>query len=257
MSDTTQILDKIQKLFRLANNEAATEGEIQAALGRAAHLAAKHNISDVEIEKATRQDGTEGVRLKVRAEDMVDESIHSAAKVTRWDKILGQVVALATTTGCYIGWDRGFRAIRLYGLPADVAVARELFTFARRALFSCSKRWAKEQREEGYQLQSGSVEIRTYKDGFCSGLYHSAQMEADKRRDDREERAELTVGECTALVVVSDITEAKETALVARAATLGLKKSARRKIAFGGHGAYEAGESAGRSTNLGRNTVSG
>lgn len=258
MNTDPNILDTIKKLLTLANNAGATEGEVKAALGRVAHLAQKHNISDVEIERAARADGTVGVRIRVNVDDLVDEVAYTAKNLTRWDKWLGKAVANASTTGVYVGWSGGRPCIRFYGLPQDVAVARELFAYARNALSRSARRWAKEQRDEGrVYVQGGGREVRTYKDGFCSGLIDSTCEQRKAARENKTERLEAPAGEdCTALVLVSDVQEAKETALALKNDALGLRKCRRTGArTFGGHDAYGAGKAAGRATSLNRNSI--
>jgi len=242
-------LEQIKKLLSLANDSAATAGEIQAAMGRVAHLAAKHNISDVEIEKATRADGSVGVRINVNPADMVDEVAHTASSMGRWDKWIGAAIEEATNAGCYIGWCRheAKTAIRFYGLPQDVAVAKELFKFARKAMAKAARQW---KRDEGRQVRP--VETRTFKDGFCRGLIQAAKEVTPEER----EKAEVQTEGSTALVLVTDLNEAKQAALVVKKKQLGLTTGrACGARSWGGSDAHSAGRSAGRATNLNRNAI--
>jgi hypothetical protein len=242
-------LEQIKKLLSLANDSAATPGEIQAAMGRVAHLAAKHNISDVEIEKATRADGSVGVRINVNPADMVDEVVFTAANMGRWDKWLGSAIQEATNAGCYIGWCRteAKTAIRFYGLPQDVAVARELFAFARKSLSRAARQW---KRDEGRQVRP--VEVRTFKDGFCRGLIEAAKA----LTEEPTEKAEVATEGSTALVLVTDLNEAKQAALVVKKRELGLTTGrACGARTWGGSDAHSAGTAAGRATNLSRNAI--
>lgn len=253
------VLDTIKKLLRLANDEGATEGEVQAALNRVALLAQKHNISDVEIERAQRADGTEGVRINIDPKDVVEACAYAAKNLTRWDRWLSVAVANATTTGTYSSWRSFGRAIIFYGLPQDVAVAVELYAYVRKALSRCARRWAKEQRQDGrVHVQSNSPPVRTYKDGFCGGLIDKTHEQRDAARVDKTARLEAQVGDCTALVLIADVQRAKENALVVKRARLNLRKG--RQLgsrAWGGQDAYGAGQAAGRATNLSRSTLNG
>lgn len=259
MNTQSNILETIGKLLALANNDGATEGEVKAALNRVAHLAQKHNVSDIEIERAQRADGSHGVRIRVVVGDLVDEIAYRAKNLTRWDKWLGCAVADASTTGVYLSWSSGQRVIRFYGLPQDVAVARALFDYARAAMTRCARKWAKGQREDGRPyVQGGGVEVRTYKDGFCAGLCDATKAQRAAARTNRIERLEAPAdgGTCTAVVLVADVQEAKETALVAKGTALGLKKARRTGArSWGGQDAYGAGRAAGASTSLSRGTI--
>jgi len=243
-------IDQIKKLLALANCPGATAGEIQAAMGRVAHLAEKNNISDVEIEKASRQNGTEGVRISVNPKDMVDEVAFTASSMGRWDKWLGTAVQESCDARCYIGWDRTVAktAIRFYGLPQDVAVAKELFLFARSAISRAARQWKRDQ-----LAQVSAAATREFKDGFCYGL-----IQAAKERDvDVEEKTEVDVAGSTALVLITDIKEAKKGALAIKSAELGLTTRGRRcgGRTYGGASARNAGNAAGRATNLNRNAI--
>lgn len=248
MSD---VLEQIKKLLRLANNAGATEGEVQAAMGRVQHLASKFNISNVEIERATRGDGTEGVRINVEQSDIVKEPVWVANSLTRWDRGLIAAAASASNTGGYIGWKDGRPALWLYGLAQDVAVGRELLAFARDALSKCARRWAKNERAEGRTWVTGNcLEVRSYKDGFVEGLRESA-----KQGPPEGEQMQLGMGETAALVLVSDVVQAKRDALqLYRRQSLRLGR-ARRATVKTHSGSRSAGYSKGRSTSLSRSAI--
>jgi hypothetical protein len=252
-----KIKAQIKKLLTLANNAGATEGEVQAAMNRVSALASKHNLSDVDIEKAYRADGTEGARISVKQEDIITEVVWSASNLTRWDKYLGASVSEATHCGCYIGWLRGRPAVKFFGLPEDIAVAKELYVYARKALSKCARRWAKEQREQGYTwIQSNTSDVKHFKDGFCSGLIKAVRAANSKAKDDKEDKVKLTSGTTTALVLVTDVVEAKTKAVAAYEDGLNLSK-ARRGGGTRGYngGAFAAGSAAGKATNLSRSTI--
>tara|TARA_R100001510_G_C7652578_1_gene210440 strand:- start:1480 stop:2229 length:750 start_codon:yes stop_codon:yes gene_type:complete len=244
-------LEQIRKLLRLANNAGATEGEVQAALGRAAHLAAKHNISDVEIQRATRSDGTEGVRINVEQRDIVKRPVWVANNLSRWDRQLIGAAADASNCGGYIGWHDGRPALWLYGLPADVEVGRELLAFARETMSRCARRWAKAERTKGHTWVTGNcMEVRSYKDGFCRGLRESARQGPPDG-----EQVQLTNGDSTALVLVQDVNEAKRAAITIYRGTLGLGRGRRTRTRKTCTQSSGAGYNQGRQTSLARNAV--
>lgn len=240
MQSTT--LEKITHLLKLAA-KAGTPGEAEAALQGVSRLASKFNISQVEIDRAQRADGTEGVRIRVSQDDIHDEVIHYASNLTRWDKTIGGAISLATNTGRYISWSRtlGKATIRLYGLREDIEVARLLFAFAREAMSRCARNW-KRLECSGY---ASALQTRTFKDGFTRGLMDAARAGVET------EKVEVEVGSSTALVLVSDITKAKKDALAIKSRALGLTMGRRGGArTHSGCGAYGAGRAAGRSTSL-------
>ncbi len=246
-------IEQIKKLLALANCPGATAGDIQAAMGRVAHLAAKNNVSDVEIEKASRENGTEGVRISVNPKDMVDEVAFTASSMGRWDKWLGIAVENSCSVKCYIGWcrEKGQTAIRFFGLPQDVAVAKELFAFARKSMGRCTRNYGKDCRSA--RVTWRPAQQRTFKDGFCMGLIEAAK----ERTLDASEKTEVEVAGSTALVLVSDIVEAKKGALVVKGRELGLTTGrSTGGRTYGGEDARSAGTAAGRATNLNRNAIS-
>ena len=239
-------LEQIRKLLKLANDAGATDSEAQAALGRAKHLASKFTISAVEVERATRSDGTVGVRINIDPGKMVKRTIYSRSNLTRWDKWLLSVAAKASNTGGYIN----FTGLVLYGLPEDVAVGEALYEFARSSMSKCARRWAKEQRNAGRDwIQSNTVEVRSYKDGFCKGLFDAL------KKPEPEDRVKLNAGNQMALVLVSDLDKAKQGALEVYKRGLGLGRGRRSRARTHSERGYLAGRDAGRSTSLSKGVV--
>ena len=247
---TTDTLSKIKKLLTLANNSGATEGEAQAALRRVAALAAKYNISDVEINKAVREDGTEGVRIEVNPKDMVEQVLHTAVNITRWDSWLASVVAKVVPVGVYLGSERYQTALKIYGLPQDVAVAAELWTYLRKSLSKNARGFMRHAKLDRPWITSGGVEHRTYKDGFVMGLFDVAK---EKKAP---EKTEVAVGATMALVLTSDIQEAKKTALATKERSLGLRTGRSRGArTHSGHNDYGRGRRDGQRTDLGTRRI--
>ena len=248
MSD---VLEQIKKLLKLANNAGATEGEVQAAMGRVQHLAAKLNISDVDIERATRSDGSEGARINIKQSDLTKRPVWVANNLTRWDRQMIAAAASASNCGCYIGWHNGQMALWLYGLPADIEVGRELFAFARDSMSRCARRWAKEQRAKGSTWVTGaSMQVRSYKDGFVHGLRESAEQGPPDG-----EQVQLGQGEGMALVLVADVNQAKQQAVQVFKQSLGLGRSRRQRPRSSCSTSRGQGFTQGRSTSLSRNAV--
>lgn len=242
---TTDTLSKIKKLLTLANDAGATEGEAQAALRRVAALAAKYNISDVEINKAVRADGSEGVTITVDQKDLVEQNLHVATKISRWDGRIAMAIGVATNTGIYRGYSNYDAALKIYGLPQDVAVAVALFTFARGALAKNVRGWTRIEKLRRPWIKSGGVEQRTYKDGFVLGLWEAANEKL------APEKAEVALGATTALVLTTDIQKAKTDALAIKSRALGLGKGRRSRTMSSGRSDHDQGRSDGRRTDLG------
>lgn len=249
--DKDKALELIAKMLKLADDQGASDGEVQAALGRAAHLARKHNISDIEVQKAREAAGADEFEIKIDPKTMVKRSAYEANSLTRWDKHLCSVAAKASDTGAYISTSIGYQSIIFYGLPADVAFAIEVYKACRDMLSKRARRWAKSQRDLGFDVNSRSLEVRSYKDGFVHGMFEVVSKEQEQETD---ERVEINNGSQMALVPVADIAAAKKGALTAFSRGLALKKS-RRSRRDHDPGAYRAGKRAGSSENLGRGVL--
>lgn len=253
----SKIIETIRKLTKLANDSAATPGEIEAALGRASHLMSKHGITDAEVEAIVDDEGNASVNID--QSHIKRREMHRASNLARWDWALLEACARAVDCRTYkapTGYGNGAR-LYAYGLETDLAVCAELFAFARSALRKAVRRYCKEQREVygRHWVQSNTVEGRSFKDGFCLGLRKAADA-AKGEQSKSLEPAQVTMNGCTALVPVSGIVEAKRTALQIWHNSRKWGKSRSRSVQRDGE-SYGAGYEKGKATSLGRNSIQG
>jgi len=138
-----KIIEKVKKLFALANNNPSEEEAILAAL-KAQELMAKHNITNSDIEDEL----TKG-----------DEKIFTAQYETgaglKWKFPLATVIAknFRCKTFSY-----GARTIAFYGHETDAKIAKEVFEF----LFTT-----------GHKLANKEVYRKTKEYGTATGVYNS------------------------------------------------------------------------------------
>ena len=81
-----EVLNKLKKLFALAEDHAASEGEVRNALNRAEALIAKHNIHTAELNDLNNVDGSPWT-----AEEM--EFTDPRVNIPNWEKLLQIAVA--------------------------------------------------------------------------------------------------------------------------------------------------------------------
>lgn len=239
-------LEQIKKLLKLANDQGATEAEAKAALGRASHLARKFNVSDIEIERAQGEDMR--IEINIDPSKMVRETVIELKSLSRWDKMLVGLISKACNCGGYISsaahQERGI----VYGLPQDVAVARELFKFLRDALAKNARSFAKMHRDIGIPMQSNNLEVRSYKDGFVSGMFDTVR----ESQKDEQETTEVS----GALVLITDIDAAKQTALeVYRKNRLPKLHKARTRARLHDSESFRAGKLDGRRQSISRGVI--
>lgn len=257
MESTDRILSQILKLMATANSPTANENEAAAAMGRIRHLMAKHGLDEAQVERATRADGSSGVRIHFDPDQMTDEQALEKQNLTRWDKYLSGAVATACGCKSYSNW----RGVHFYGVPQDVAVACVLYRELLKTMSTQARRWAKRQREEHGRtaVNASHVATRTWKDGFCQGVYDAVRATVDHG----EEKMALPCANdpgTTALVLVEDVRQAKREALVAyRKKQLPTMRKARRSPGVR-HSArasdFSDGKATGRAQSMRRDGVS-
>lgn len=244
------ILERIRKLLRLAQDAAATAGEAEAALGRVAHLQRTHGITDEQIRQHVHHDQTSGLRIDPEA--IREETLHEAGRLGRWD--VWTASACAQAVGCKIYLSGGYkRRVVAYGLAQDIAVAKALFDFAIRAGERAQVAYCRER-----DLPRSSHDAKAFRDGFCGGLYEAARKATEAAKAEQTPVAVGTNGSAGgALVLVpsNDVAHATATAVAIYAKTrLNLRSGGSRYSMRGGDG-YSAGHSAGKATSLSRSAV--
>jgi len=188
-SERTAILEKIAKLFALAEGRGATPAEAATAAAHAQRMLEKYKLSRAEVDELDAEEPVEG-----------NSEMFSDTKVPRWVLILSDNVARANDCRIYIGgkWVKTGNPLRplrsvgkrivIVGRKSDSEIARYMFVYLHREI----ERLAQEA------LKSGLVSGRTGGSEFRIG----AAMEVGARilAAKREERAQATT---TAIVRVN------------------------------------------------------
>ncbi len=255
---STEVLDRITKLMVLANDAGATQAEAAAALGRVQHLMQKFQISDATVEARQRPDGTWCADPQVEADDIEDRVAWRARALSRWDGGLALAIAAATGTRSYRAVGGGEQTIKFFGLPRDLAVAVELYAWARAKLSQSVRLYCRGQRRAGSPwVNASSVEARSFKDGFCQSLLAQAQAGADHAAD-RERGTEVDVpgpdGPVVALVPMGALAEVRDRALDHFADSLRLRPSRSRPV-YRNPAAFRSGQNAGEATSIERDVI--
>jgi hypothetical protein len=240
-----EILEKIRKLLAVATNDAATPGEVEAALNRIAHLQQTYGISDEEISKIVTKDKDNNVHIDPK--NVVNETLYTSGRLTRWPTWTGQAVSLASSCKMYTSHTN----LKIVGLPIDVAVARELFRFCMDKGDAMQKTWADLNGQ-----QRGGKPAKAWRDGYCQGLIEAGRK-AYQESFTRNEKVNPE-SSSTALVVysVGQMAIMKRDAIMAVTKTIGLRSGdPNRHRAYTGQSSYNQGYNVGQNTNLNRKTI--
>lgn len=240
------VLDTIAKLQRLAQNAAAAPGEVEAALGRIAHLMATHGITDDALRAHLSHDERGNVHVDWKAVDrrMI---VAGGQRLNRWQA--WTVGACSQVCGCRY-YTSGAN-VWAYGLAADLAVLVELHRYAWERGEAAHKAWCK-----SVFTQRNSIEGRSWRDGYCKGLFDAAENARALLASSSEPLQLQCNASGGALVIVpaGALVAAKAGALTQYASQVLHLRSSRRSFSSSGRGdsnAYAAGRATGASTNLG------
>jgi len=124
-----KIIDKIQKLLRLA--ESADVNEAAAAAGKAQQIMEAHNI---DLAMLPAEDDGSPVEEEVRQFDG-DEALHASARVASWQSQLSHRIAKSNGCSTFLGYTfdqaqgKYLRTLGIVGRPSDVATVRYLFQY--------------------------------------------------------------------------------------------------------------------------------
>lgn len=244
-SNNEAIIERIRKLMKYAADGSASEGEVENALDHARKLMDKYNIDEGSVlvdDESARKTAYESVQT---AE--VDSRV---GNVPPWFKTMARTVCNICDVKWYgnpevykengrkggmEGKWRKHRTLNFYGLPRDVAVAKELYaelrsTIHAMAWFRCGK--------DGWKPAHHG-----YASGFADRLYsRSVEMKA----------AGQQVSNTTAIVLAKDVILnqfGKE--------KLGLVVSRRSVSKISDSGAYADGYRDGANASLGTSGIRG
>lgn len=252
---------RIRKLFNLAANDAATEGEIAAALEAARHLLLANQLTEDEVRADEVQDTRTPAEIAASTEYGTAQSFADSSRAPRWQGTLAVSVAeFLGTVGVYRnGNERRVSAAgfamndgkpvmnwMFYGPAEDCLLAAELH---QELLLTCA---TTAKLRYGGGLVRGDA--RDYCDGFASGLYQA--VKASQAKVARTGLLNHEGGQGGALICVranSLIDAKRQRATTWLAESQGVKLARRgggRGRAIGNSGAYNQGRADGASQSL-------
>jgi len=168
--DIQSIIEKIQKLFRMADKgSGASENEISMANAAIKRLLAEHNLSQADIRVKSASSVTEA--------DSAD-----IMKGGKWDRELRQTIdAICGVKHYYRGYAKNFTCVYV-GDADDVQVALALYIILKKAIFSLKYKYFKECKENGTYASRGSYLL-----GVTSRMHErakeAAKMETPKAQE--------------------------------------------------------------------------
>lgn len=260
------VLRRVRALLARARHPGATtsielQNEAQACLRAAQDLMAKHGLSETTIEVSGEADARE---VKVDPASFVEEEGFRRKTRTRWDEGLAYGAARACGCGVYyfgveVGPGSWMRNVIFYGLPQDVAVARELFAYLRDALSGAVKRYLQERRATEPWITAAGIEARSFRDGFIRAVRDAAtegiRRLSQSHQPIQAQRREPGQATSTALTVATgELVRAREAALDVYQGRLGLRSRTSGRV-FRDLSAYAAGTAAGARVSLDRHTL--
>lgn len=239
------VLDKIKKLLATASDSGATPNEAAVALRLAQRLMLQNRLTADQVNFHQLGDSQPGT---VRMTDFITDIL--APNRTRQDSILAQAIGFVCSVGIYSNG----ASLMGYGLPTDVAVARELFAYVRQHMFDTKNAFCKTR-----MLPLQGVHARSFNEGFANALYRRAR---DAKTALLEDKAEVPVhpedrnGNPMALVVVvGAVAQQHDAELKKMHDHLGLRRARRTSMRAFDHHAFGAGQIAGQSVNLSREVI--
>jgi len=224
-----KVVDKLRKLFALANDRGATEAEAQSAMAKAQELLAAHKLSMSDVEVQTEKTGHEAVKIGKRP----------------WQGFV--YWAAAQICFCDVFQNRG--SIIIVGKPSDIIATKCLAEY----LVSNGERMAKSVCSGNEEAFGGRGSFHAFKVGYAHRIHERAialvaKAKANKMRDE-------STGNELILHPLYARAEADNAAYLRDKGVRVRTKTSSSRISNGG--AYHAGREAGNSVSLTRNTVGG
>ena len=137
-----EVKTKVRKLFRLAHDKGATEGEAEAAAAKAQELLDAHKLTQLDVPEAGEE-----------REQTVHGVYPQGKRVPHWRRVLRR--ACADTTYCFSVY--GEDAWHLFGKPTDAAVCRELYAFLAEQVDKMGAAYTKGGAVYGYAHRNGTA----------------------------------------------------------------------------------------------------
>lgn len=245
MNTNQEIISKIQKLMNTAADEAATPHEADVAMRLAQRLMHTHRITDADIERAS-VDAAHKLG-EIRAEDIVVDVL--GPRQRRQDGWLAQAVGQVCGVGVYQAHNSP-KAVTAYGLPADIAVARELFLAIREEAMRACRAWTKPR-----GFTAASTQGKSFLDGFAIKLLERAKATKQKMLESTAEvRVENSTGTLALMVVERSLVKAVDDALAKKRAQIGIVRMRASRVNRD-ESAFVAGGFAQNSVSLNRNSI--
>lgn len=236
MSTPTQVLDKIARLLRLAENDGATVHEAAVAAATAARLMAEHRLERADVEAP---DGSELI------EDQ-DEPLFTMGRRVPW--ISGLANGISRSQGCRTYLRRSARKGRqrvdlaVVGRRADVEAVRYLFAYLHREI----------ERIADLAAKSGEIDAdRVSKNSFRCGTAAVVIYRLNQARLEAEGAFAAARGreQASRAIVCVDAREAAVEAWMRERLKLRDTRSSR---SVGRRDAYDAGKQAGARIEIRR-----
>lgn len=156
MSNRDAVLERIRKMLALANDGAASVGEIENAVKMARELMTKYGVEEGDL-------NTHDPSSKISEE--------IAAKRCGWSgweqRLVSAVEQICDVRGFFRKYSRHRTDICFLGFPADVAVACELFPALLVSIKACARMTITEG--TGWHFRH-----RSFAEGFVKGLFEQA-----------------------------------------------------------------------------------
>ncbi len=233
-----RVRDRIRKLLRLAENDAASEGEVENALRFAQALMDEHHVAADDLRREQDRDD-------LRSEMNTVDGWSNSAKRSAWESYLAQAIVTTLGTVGYYWRGGGAREVKTdagilrrdgngrtlkrvamvwYGPAEDIALARELFQDLSQTIASMAR------------LKYGGVfrgPGRSYAEGFASSL-----LDLARKGDGDRTAATGAIVRRTAALAKSWLREERGVRLVSGGAMGGGRQHS---------GAHAAGRADGRS----------
>ncbi len=175
-----EVIEKLQKVLNLANGLNATQGEMEAAMGRAKEIALRYNIDLASVE-LNKDNGKTGAGLKVEKHTLKIRSKHEQ-KYHRWI-----YNALQACFGVKVIRTHG-GTVYFIGATVDVLICSQLFPWLEQVFYQTYWRAKK---------AGVVVSCAADKNGIYYGLYLGI-VEVNSRE---EEKLTQTEKSCVALVL--------------------------------------------------------
>lgn len=201
-----RIVDKVRKLLNIAGNEAAAQGEIEAAMLQVQRLMEKHHISEEDLAKEP----------SVMYHDLENAPMNRVycvvgKKMAMWEKTLGSFVAQLVGVECYLDLNknnvvRKFGIVQLddagnvkigqamvfFGVAEDTAIAETIYNELRVLIYTMARSL--------YGNPYGGSGA-SYGEGFVSGLSSKRRKAIEDERNAAKARLEHT-SDSTGLILI-------------------------------------------------------